>query len=123
MILRNIQSPSMKDDYLKVFRNIAEEAAKRMTFIATNRVNSCAYTFDRRICLPGDKIEVIKWHCKNGPTEIIVTSQELKGGRSCIPFNWVMEMGAPHDLEMYMPFFGKTWSEIIAEKEKDEALV
>lgn len=83
---------------------IAKGAASRMRFIAKKRVDSESIsTLDRRL----------KWHCNNGPTEINVKSRELRGEKTCIPFSWVMEMGAPNDLNVYMPFSGYTWEEIL----------
>lgn len=102
----------------KVLETVAKEAAERMTFIATKRVDSMAIALDRRICERGDTIEVLCWHCKNGPTEILVRSvgSAGQGRKSCIPFGWVIEMGAPEDLAAYMPIHaGKTWDEILAE--------
>ncbi len=88
------------------------------TFTAKNRVMSDAIgTFkDKLLCEAGDKIQVIKWYCQNGPTEILITDQNWQiPKKRCIPFGWVMEMGAPKELSMYMPFPEKTWAEIIKE--------
>jgi hypothetical protein len=105
------------NSYLYFLEAVARDAEKRMKFIATNRVDSEAIlSLDRRICVPGDRIEVIRWDCQHGPTTIKVTSSELKGGEHCIPFGWVMEMGAPSDLATYMPFAPKSWKEVIAEE-------
>lgn len=100
----------MDKNMLKI---VADAAKYRMQFTATNRVDSEAFVLDRRLCMPGDKIEVIRWHCSNGPTEIIVDSKELGYKKHCIPFCWVMEMGAPKDLAMYMPFAPDSWEEIL----------
>lgn len=96
-----------------MLESVATAAKSRMNFIATSRVDSEAFALDRRLCMPGDKIEVIRWHCGNGPTEIIVDSYELGHKKHCIPFCWVMEMGAPEDLAMYMTFAPDSWAEIL----------
>jgi len=94
---------------------VSKGAESRMKFTATKRVDSEAIALDRRLCLPGDEIQVVRWHCFKGPTEIVVKSRELRGGKHCIPFGWVMEMGAPADLAAYMPFAPQTWEEVLAE--------
>ena len=103
--------------YIETLRAVAAVAKSRMKFTALNRVDSEAFSIDRRICLPGDEIEVIRWYCNNGPTQIIVKSSELGLRKTCIPFGWVMEMGAPKDLAQYMPFPARTWEEIIKDYE------
>lgn len=107
---------------LAMLEPLAKAAESRMAFTAKRCVNSEAIAHDRRICLAGDKIEVIRWHCKNGPTEIIVTSRDLAGGQTCIPFSWVMEMGAPDDLESYMPIAPFSWPELIAEMNRRQSM-
>ena len=94
---------------------VAKGAESRMKFTATSRVDSEALALDRRLCMPGDEIEVIRWFCFKGPTEIVVKSKELGAGKHCIPFGWVMEMGAPADLATYMPFAPHTWEEVLSE--------
>lgn len=95
-------------------RETLEKVASRFNelshFVATKRVDSMAISVDRRLCMPGDKIEVVKWYCINGPTVVLVN-----GKKHCIPFSWAMEMGAPENLNQYMPFPEKTWQEILAE--------
>lgn len=79
-------------------------------FTATKRVESEAVSKDRTICKPGDKISVTRWHCHMGPTSVKINNRE-----TCIPFVWVMEMGAPKELASYMPFAPKTWKEVLEE--------
>jgi hypothetical protein len=102
-------------------RKLCVKVARRFRrihkFVATERVDSEAIAPNRCICMPGDEIEVIKWYCQRGPTLINVTSHNSNSRtqQTCIPFSWVMEMGAPRELAEYMPFPEKSWDEILAE--------
>jgi len=94
---------------------VSKGAESRMKFTATKRVLSDAIgTYqDKLLCLPGDEVTVERWHCSNGPTVIHVRGETFRN--TCIPFGWVMEMGAPADLAAYMPFAPHSWEEVLAE--------
>lgn len=96
-----------------VLEKLAITAKQKMMFVATRRVDTDGLVLDRRVCLPGDTIEVIKWYCFEGPTDIVVKSNSLVGGKRCIPFQWVLEMGAPKDLAAHMPFAESTWDDML----------
>lgn len=102
---------------IKIYQQISDKFDTLRFFAAKNRVDSMAM-WDRKLCDRGDSIEVIKWMCSKGPTTIKVNGKE-----TCIPFGWVKEMGAPEELEMYMPFPEKTWAEIIEEKTRQEQTI
>ncbi len=110
----------MKANQISGIELVAIKFKTLCTFTARKRVDSEAFTPDRRLCMPGDKITVVRWHCHMGPTDIIVEQADRStghyGGEHCIPFGWVMEMGAPEELSTYMPFAPRTWEEILAEK-------
>ena len=94
----------------ETLQKIADHFSALAEFTATARVDSCAIGPDRTICQPGDKIVINQWYCFNGPTSLTVN-----GRQHCIPFSWVIEMGAPAELASYMPFAPKTWSEVLSE--------
>jgi hypothetical protein len=96
---------------IETLKKVATRFESLRKFTATRRVDSEAIAPDRRICMPGDKVEIERWHCYMGPTSLTVN-----GRPHCIPFGWVMEMGAPAELSQYMPFASKTWPEILEEK-------
>lgn len=108
----------MSESYVKMLKARADKFHALAKFIAINQVNSMAlFAFDRAICRTGDEIEVERWYCKDGPTVIHVHSHtQTQSGTTCVPFGWVMEMGASKDLAVYMPFPEKTWEEIITEE-------
>ena len=109
----------LKNLSLETLEAVAAKFRVLGQFVATRRVDSEAVmSLDRRICEPGDVITVERWHCNKGPTSIRVQAKtgSHRGGEFCIPFEWVMEMGASEELASYMPFPCQTWEEIIAEK-------
>lgn len=102
-------------DYIKTLFKVSRQFNKIRFFTATNRVDSMAIgpIGDRIICEPGDKIEVVRWVCFNGPTCIKVRGKRFSYREFCIPFSWVKEMGAPEELASYMPFAPQTWPQAI----------
>ncbi len=100
--------------YVDTLKQISDKFDKLRFFKATKRVDSEAI-FDRQLARVGDEIEVIRWFCDKGPTQI-----KINGIGTCVPFSWVMDMGANKELPIYMPFPEKTWAEIIAEEEAKE---
>lgn len=98
-------------------QSVADKFTEYCTFTATARVDSAAIGPDRILCLPGDTVRVIRWHCFSGPTVIEITPTghvPARGGMRTVPFEWVIEMGANPKLRMVMPFAPYTWSEILA---------
>lgn len=116
----NTDKDIVKDLYKNIPRQtletVADAARPRMKFVAKHRVDSEAFQLDRTICRPGDEVEVFSWECHEGPTNIRI--YDGFGSKNfCIPFHWVMEMGAPADLATYMPFAPLTWNEILDKPE------
>ena len=70
---------------------------------------------DRIICLPGDEIEVERWHSAEGLTDVIITSKfpHRKSQATSVPWAWVVQAGAPSQLKEYMPPAPRKWNEIL----------
>ncbi|MGA2255091.1 MAG: hypothetical protein ABSG53_10550 [Thermoguttaceae bacterium] len=69
---------------------------------------------ERTICLPGDEIEVERWHSTEGLTDVVITSQNrLRNQVTSVPWAWVMDAGAPKQLKEFMPPAPKKWNEIL----------
>ncbi len=114
----------MSATYIALLKVISAEFDEKATFIANRRVNSDAIGSleDRKICDAGDQVVVKRWHCCHGPTDIEVRSGDGRylRKRTCVPFGWVEEMGAPKDLVEHMPFAPQVWAEIIAAEESKQ---
>lgn len=115
-MIAEAESPKVSAIPLPMLESVANGFVSRAYFVARYRVDSEAVlSLDRTICLPGDLVEVLKWHCFECPTDIKVTSRGSGRVREfCIPYSWVREAGAPVDLASYMPFAPQTWPEILA---------
>ncbi len=99
---------------LDLLKRVAKEARSKMAFTAKGWVGSASIGPDRTLCHKGDEIQVVKWYCYEGPTVIKVNGRE-----TCIPFGWVLEMGAAEDLKAYMPFPDYTREEMLEAKARD----
>jgi hypothetical protein len=98
---------------IETLKAIAAGFENRRKFTATKRVMTEAIEPDRTMCRTGDQVVVDRWYCFKGPTSI-----KVEGRSFCVPFEWVLKAGAPHDLLSYMPYAPKTWAEIIEEAEQ-----
>lgn len=100
----------------EMWRKIYDSSKKVTTFTATKRVESEAFDpTTRKLCDAGDTITVLAWHSYNGPTSVRIKSREkLSSKTTCIPFSWVVAMGAPDSLASYMPPVGYTWEEVMS---------
>lgn len=116
MTLKVAASRLMSMD-IKMLKKVAAKFELIRKFTATNRVDSETFGPNRRICRPGDKVEIERWFCHMGPTSLTVNGRQHR-----IPFGWVMEMGAPAELAEYMPFPSKTWPEILTEEQEKQEL-
>lgn len=83
-------------------------------FTATNKAGSP----DRIICLPGDEIEVERWHTTEGLTDVVIRSNypRTRSQVTSIPWEWVEDAGAPEKLKTLMPTAPKTWRQILRDK-------
>ena len=93
---------------------LAIMAAKFKTlckFTATSKVGGP----ERTICLPGDEIEVERWHSTEGLTDVIITTKypHRKSQVTSVPWTWVVQAGAPKQLKEFMPPAPKKWNELL----------
>lgn len=100
--------------YVDTLRQIAQTFETLSTFVATQTVQNERLFGDRIFCLKGDTIVVERWHCRMGPTSVTVNHRPF-----CVPFEWLVEAGAPARLKDYMPFAPKTWAQVITEMEEN----
>lgn len=100
--------------YVDTLKQIAAVFESLKTFTAVKTVyNGRMYICGNIFCQEGDTIVVERWHCHMGPTSVTVN-----GASTCVPYEWLVEAGAPARLKGYMPFPTQTWPQIIASVEE-----